>query len=65
MTFNEIKQLALKGNVRAKFIYACSLIDGKYEKDLRDLSLRFRGSQNQRIIDVQKTILEGKIVEIS
>lgn len=45
--------------------YLDILIDGKYEKDLRDLSLRFRGSQNQRIIDVQKTILEGKIVEIS
>ena len=31
-------------------------------KDLRDLSLTFRGSSNQRIIDVPKSIVEGKVV---
>ena len=38
------------------------LVDGPYMKDLRDLSLTFRGSSNQRIIDVPKSIVEGKVV---
>ena len=42
--------------------YIDILIDGKYMKDLRDLSLRYRGSQNQRLIDMKKTILENKVV---
>lgn len=42
--------------------YADILVDGPYMKDLRDLSLTFRGSSNQRIIDVQKSLVEGKVV---
>jgi anaerobic ribonucleoside-triphosphate reductase activating protein len=38
------------------------LIDGRFELALRDLSLRFRGSQNQRLIDMNKTRETGKIV---
>lgn len=38
------------------------LIDGKYEDSLRDLTLRFRGSSNQRVINLKKTFLEEKIV---
>ena len=37
------------------------LVDGEYIDDLRDLELQFRGSKNQRIIDVQKTLTAGKI----
>lgn len=40
------------------------VVDGKYDQDLRDISLRFRGSSNQRIIDVKKTILNKKICVI-
>ena len=37
------------------------LVDGEYIDDLRDLELQFRGSKNQRIIDVKKTLTEKKI----
>lgn len=38
------------------------LIDGKYLAEERDLTLSFRGSKNQRIIDLNKTRDEGKPV---
>jgi len=38
------------------------LIDGKFIEELKDVSLNFRGSKNQRIIDVQSTRKQGKIV---
>lgn len=38
------------------------LIDGRFELALRDLTLCFRGSQNQRLIDMNKTRQTGKIV---
>lgn len=38
------------------------LVDGEYIKDKRDLSLPFRGSSNQRIIDLNKTRENNRIV---
>lgn len=38
------------------------LIDGPYIKAERDLTLSFRGSRNQRLIDMNKTRAEGKVV---
>ena len=38
------------------------LIDGAFIESLRDLELQFRGSRNQRIIDLKKTRAQNKIV---
>lgn len=38
------------------------IVDGEYKEELRDLNLAFRGSSNQRVIDVKKTIQEKQIV---
>lgn len=43
--------------------YIDVIVDGKFEEDKKDLKLKFRGSSNQRIIDVQKSLRENKIVE--
>lgn len=38
------------------------LIDGKFEIDKKDLTLKLRGSTNQRVIDVQESLRENTIV---
>lgn len=38
------------------------LVDGEYIDEQRDISLAYRGSKNQRVIDVQKSLTQRKIV---
>lgn len=38
------------------------VVDGSYEEKLRDTDLLFRGSSNQRIIDVKRSLAEKKVV---
>lgn len=38
------------------------IVDGPYIQELRDITLKFRGSSNQRIVDCKASIEAGKIV---
>ncbi len=38
------------------------LVDGRYDEDLKNLSLKFRGSSNQRLIDMKVTLAKNEIV---
>ena len=38
------------------------LVDGRFIEELKNISLQFRGSENQRVIDLKKTRASGEIV---
>ncbi|MBR4060042.1 MAG: anaerobic ribonucleoside-triphosphate reductase activating protein [Lachnospiraceae bacterium] len=54
----------IKNNIKRKEIISmCDvMVDGKYIDKLRDVSLHWRGSSNQRVIDVKQTLQKGGIV---
>ncbi len=37
------------------------VVDGQFKEDLKDLRLKYRGSSNQRAIDINETIRTGKV----
>ena len=48
---------------KLKYISAADvLVDGRYVDELKDYRLKFRGSSNQRIIDVKKSLEEGEVI---
>lgn len=56
---------ALIGNPRQRALLELLdvLVDGPYIRNLRDETLRFRGSSNQRLIDVRESLQKGCVVE--
>ncbi len=48
---------------RQQIINQCDvLVDGRYIDSQRDITLKWRGSSNQRVIDTQKSLQKGEIV---
>lgn len=60
-TFEEL----LKGTDAQKKLLASIdiLIDGRFVQSLKSLEIAFRGSRNQRILDVKKSLAQGKAIE--
>lgn len=53
----------LRNPLQAKLLqYIDVLVDGKFKQELRDESLCFRGSKNQRLIDVQASLRTEEVV---
>ena len=42
--------------------YLDVVVDGQYKDELHDFRLKWRGSSNQRVVDVQKSLKENKVV---
>lgn len=63
-TFEYLTENANAENFYGELLSATDyLVDGPFELDKRDILLKFRGSSNQRIIDVKKSLAEKKVVE--
>ena len=61
-TWEELMKLNEKNPIYLEFLKEIDvLVDGRFILEERDLSLLFRGSRNQRLIDVQKTLKNNKI----
>ena len=59
MTFEEL----IEDPAKLELLKSCDvLVDGRFVKNLRDSSLAFRGSSNQRIKDVQASLKKGKVI---
>ena len=57
----------LKGSEAQKELLECIdiLIDGPFVQAEKSLEIAFRGSRNQRILDVKKSLAEGKAVSVT
>ena len=48
---------------RKEIVKQCDvLVDGRYIEEQRDITLKWRGSKNQRVIDVQKSLQTNSVV---
>lgn len=64
-TFEELMMLAEKNdNYRKALEEIDVLVDGKFVLELRSFDAQFRGSSNQRILDVKKSLEKGQAVKI-
>lgn len=63
-TFEELLKKAQTEEYVGKLLSILDiLVDGRFILDRRSLALKFRGSDNQRLIDVQRSLAEGRVIE--
>lgn len=60
-TFEEIMKDEFKREILS---FVDVLIDGRFILEKRDLNLKYRGSKNQRVIDVKKSLDENTVVQL-
>lgn len=61
--FEDLGNGYCKWTKRVDIVSRCNiLVDGKYIDSKRDLTLPYRGSDNQRLIDIQQSLQKGEIV---
>jgi len=62
-TYDEIMKMSKKDPIYLEFLkYVDVLVDGRFMLKERDLNLLFRGSRNQRLIDIPKSLKAKKVV---
>lgn len=62
-TYEQILVLSKKKKSYMEFLRCIDvLVDGKFIEEEKDLNLLFRGSRNQRLIDVKKTLEVGRVI---
>jgi anaerobic ribonucleoside-triphosphate reductase activating protein len=48
---------------RQEIIKLCNvMVDGRFVDELKDMNLKFRGSSNQRVINLQESLKRGNVV---
>lgn len=64
-TFEQLTEMSQKDeNIREFLSQLDIIIDGRFVLEQRSLELRFKGSKNQRTIDVKESIKQGRAVEV-
>ena len=58
-----LEQSQIDADIASLLALTDTLVDGKYIQQLRDLTLRFRGSSNQRVIDIPASMETGRAME--
>ena len=51
-----------KENIQTMMIYLDYLVDGQFQLEKRNLNLKWAGSENQRWIDIQESMKQGKVI---
>lgn len=64
-TFETLLKRAKKEKTLHRFLENIDvLVDGRFMEEKKSLNLPFRGSENQRIIDVQESLIQNKVITI-
>ena len=65
-TFEELLHMSKNDtNIKELMDYTDIIIDGLFDKNMMDYTLKFKGSANQRTINVPKSVKEGRVVTFS